>query len=327
MEVNTKSMSDTISFDMFVDQPFETTVSKSVCFEGVGLHSGRFVRMRISPAPANHGIKFRRVDVEGQLQTVVAHANYAKQSRLCTRIVNCEGVGLDTIEHFMASFAGIGLDNAVIEINAAEAPILDGSSQPIIEALNNAGLKILPVRRKYLTVLKAVEVGLDCGAWARIEPSNHLQIDVEIQFNDPAIGNQSFSYHHRNGSFAADLAYARTFCQLCDVELMQNAGLAMGGSLNNAIVVDNGRVLNKEGLRIDTEFARHKALDCLGDLSLLGMPIKAHLTAYRPGHALSTQLVQTLLADTNAFAVIGAGAEHSRSDSFAMPELAVAAIA
>ncbi len=320
-------MPDTLSFNTFVDQPFQTTLRQSVYLEGVGLHSGRFVRMSICPAPPNHGIKFRRVDVDVQLQTIIAHVKYAKQSKLCTRIVNDESVGVGTIEHFMASFAGIGLDNAIIEIDGSEAPILDGSSQPIVEALNNAGLEILPARRKYLTVLHPVEIALDCGAWARIEPCNHLQIDIEIQFDDPAIGKQSFSYRHRDGSFTADLAYARTFCQLRDVELMQNAGLAMGGSLNNAVVVDDGRVLNDGGLRIDKEFARHKTLDCLGDLSLLGMPIKARLTAYRPGHALSAQLVQALLAEPKAYVVIEAGAKHSRSDSFAMPELAVAAMA
>ncbi len=327
MAVTSEFMPDTMSFDMFVDQPFQTTLRKSVHLDGVGLHSGRFVRMSIGPAPANHGIKFRRVDINGRQQTIIAHARYARQSRLCTRIVNDKSVGVETIEHFMASFAGIGLDNAIIEIDASEAPILDGSSQPIVEALNNAGLEILPARRKYLTVLKPVEIALNCGAWARIEPYNHLQIDIEIHFDDPAIGKQRFSYSHRDGSFTTDLAYARTFCQLRDVELMQNAGLAMGGSLNNAVVVDDGRVLNDGGLRVDTEFARHKTLDCLGDLYLLGMPVKARLTAYRPGHALSTTLVQALLSDPNAYVVMEAGAEHSRSDSFAMPELAVAAMA
>jgi len=324
--VSPSLMPDTVSPDMFVDQPFQTTVRHAVSLEGIGLHSGRYVRLAIRPAPANHGIRFRRMDVQGTLQTIIAHAAYAKQTRLCTRIVNDDGVGLETIEHLMAGFAGIGLDNAIIEIDAAEAPILDGSSQPIIDALRHAGLEMLPARRKYMEVLKPVEVRLDCGAWARLTPADGLQIDIEIEFIDPAIGNQKFSYFHRDGAFAADLACARTFCQLRDVELMQNAGRAMGGSLSNAIVVDNGRILNEDGLRIDAEFARHKALDCLGDLFLLGMPIRAHMSAFRPGHALSTKLVQALLADPAAYAVIEAGAQHSHSDSYAMPELAAAAM-
>jgi UDP-3-O-[3-hydroxymyristoyl] N-acetylglucosamine deacetylase len=294
-------MPDTLSYNMFVEQPFQTTVRQIAHLEGIGLHSGRFVRMAICPAPANSGIKFRRMDIDGQLQTVIAHASYAERARLCTRIVNSEGITLETIEHLMAAFAGVGLDNAIIEIDAA--------------------------RRKYMIITKPVEVQLDCGAWARLEPADQLQIDVKIEFDDSAIGNQSFSYSHSDGSFAAELATARTFCQLRDVELMQNAGLALGGSLNNAIVVDNGKILNEGGLRVEREFVRHKVLDCLGDLFLIGMPVKAKMTASRPGHALSTKLVQTLLNDPTAYKVIEAGSEYSRSDSFAMPDLAAAAMA
>lgn len=321
------SMPDTLTYNGFVDQPFQTTVREVAQLEGIGLHSGRFVRVSICPAPANSGIKFRRIDVDGQLQTVIAHASYAEQARLCTRIVNSEGITLETIEHLMAAFAGVGLDNATIEIDASEAPILDGSSQPVLEALNNVGIELLPARRKYMIVTKPVEAQLDCGAWARLEPAEHLQIDVKIEFDDRAIGHQSFSYTHHDGSFATELAAARTFCQLRDVELMQNAGLALGGSLNNAVVVDDGEILNEGGLRIEREFARHKALDCLGDLFLVGMPIKAKMTALRPGHALSTKLVHALLNDPAAYKVIEAGSEHSRSDSFAMPEYAAAAMA
>jgi UDP-3-O-[3-hydroxymyristoyl] N-acetylglucosamine deacetylase len=320
-------MPDTLTYNGFVDQPFQTTVREVAQLEGIGLHSGRFVRVSICPAPANSGIKFRRIDVDGQLQTVIAHASYAEQARLCTRIVNSEGITLETIEHLMAAFAGVGLDNATIEIDASEAPILDGSSQPVLEALNNVGIELLPARRKYMIVTKPVEAQLDCGAWARLEPAEQLQIDVKIEFDDWAIGHQSFIYTHHDGSFATELAAARTFCQLRDVELMQNAGRALGGSLNNAVVVDDGEILNEGGLRIEREFARHKALDCLGDLFLVGMPIKAKMTALRPGHALSTKLVHALLNDPTAYKVIEAGSEHSRSDSFAMPEYAAAAMA
>ena len=165
----------------------------------------------------------------------------------------------------MATFAGVGLDNAVIEIDASEAPILDGSSQPILDAINNAGLEALPAKRKFMVVTKPVEVQLEPGAWARLDPSDRLQINVKIEFDDHAIGEQTYSYRHKDGSFAAELANARTFCQLRDVELMQNAGLALGGSLNNAIVVDDGKILNDGGLRVE-KFVRHKVLDCLGDL-------------------------------------------------------------
>lgn len=310
---------------MYIEQPFQTTVSRDVVLEDVGLHSGRFVRAVICPAPANTGIKFRRVDIEEQLQTVAAHADNAEQARLCTRIVNADGVGLETVEHFMAAFAGLGVDNAIVEIDAGEAPIMDGSSKPIVDAINLAGLELLSVRRSQLVVTKPVEVRLDCGAWARLDPAPQLEIDVEIDFEDSAIGCQHYHYTHRDGSFEAELAGARTFCQKRDVTLMQNAGLALGGSLNNAIVVDDGVVLNEGGLRMDDEFVRHKVLDCLGDLYLLGMQIRGKLTASRPGHALSTQLVQALWRDSMSYMIVEDGAEHSRSDGYAMPELAAAA--
>ena len=320
-------MLDTLTHNMFVEQPFQTTVRQNAYLDGIGLHSGRFVRMVICPAPANTGIKFCRSDVNNQLQTVIAHASYAKRARLCTRIINSDGITLETIEHLMAAFAGIGLDNAIIQIDSSEAPILDGSSQPVLESLSNAGLETLPAKRKYMIVTKPVEARLECGAWARLEPAKQLQINVEIEFEDPAIGTQKYGYMHSDGSFAAEIAYARTFCQLCDVELMHNAGLALGGSLNNAIVVNNGEVLNKGGLRDEREFVRHKVLDCLGDLFLIGMPIKTKMTAFRPGHALSLQLVQTLLNDPTAYRIVGAVNEYEQSNSCVIPDLSAASMA
>ena len=145
-------MPDTLALNQFVDQPFQTTVRDCVTFDGIGLHSGRFVEVSICPAPANTGIKFLRIDIDTKLQTVEAHAKYAEQARLCTRIVNSDGIGLETIEHMMAAFAGVGLDNAVVEINAPEAPILDGSSQPVLDAINAVGLELLPARRKHMIV-------------------------------------------------------------------------------------------------------------------------------------------------------------------------------
>ena len=321
------SMADKFAFNQFVDQPFQTTLCDRVLFDGIGLHSGRFVELSICPAPANSGIKFNRVDVDSKRQTVEAHARFAKEARLCTRIVNVDGIGLETIEHMMAAFAGVGLDNAVVEINAPEAPILDGSSQPFVDAIKSVGLELLPARRKHIIVTKSVMVGLDNGAWARLDPSNHLEINIEITFDDAAIGNQTLTYLHSDGSFAAELARARTFCQLRDVQLMKNAGLALGGSLDNAIVVDDGKILNDGGLRMEREFVRHKALDCLGDLLLLGLPVKAKMTAYRPGHALSTKLAQMLLKDHSAFKIVEAGTTQIRSDSYALPEFAAAATA
>ena len=310
---------------MYINQPFQTTLADTVQFEDIALHSGRFVHASICPAAAGTGIKFRRMDVEESLQTVPAHADYAEQARLCTRIANADGIGLETIEHFMAAFAGIGLDNAIVEVDAGEAPILDGSSQPIIDAIRRVGLKTLNVRRKYIVITQPVEVQLENGAWARIEPADQLEIDVEIDFEDTAIGKQNLHYIHCDGSFEAELSTARTFCQLSDVDLMQNAGLALGGSLNNAVVVDNGTVVNEGGLRMEREFVRHKALDCLGDLYLLGLQMRGKLTASRPGHALSMMLIKALWQNKQAFQIVSDGAVTSQSEAYVMPELAAAA--
>ena len=310
---------------MYIEQPFQTTLKRIVMLEDIGLHSGRYVRASICPAPADTGIQFHRVDVEERRQTVVACADNAEQARLCTRIVNADGVGMETVEHFMAAFAGVGLDNAIVEIDAGEAPILDGSSKPIVDALNNAGLELLASRRRQLIVTQPIEVRMDCGAWARLEPADRLEIEVEIDFDDSAIGRQSYHYTHLDGSFESELASARTFCQMRDVKLMQSAGLALGGSLNNAIVVEDGAVLNEGGLRMDDEFVRHKVLDCLGDLYLLGMQVKGKMVASRPGHALSTKLIQKLWQDVQSYRIVEDGSPLGGADGYAMPELAAAA--
>jgi UDP-3-O-[3-hydroxymyristoyl] N-acetylglucosamine deacetylase len=319
-------MPDTVAYRKYLSQSFQTTVRDTITLEGVGLHSGRFVVMSICPSSANTGIRFQRTDVDTKLQTVWAHAKFAEPARLCTRIVNDEGIGLETIEHIMAAFAGIGLDNAVVKIDAPEAPILDGSSQPILEALQVVGLECLPAWRKYMIVVKPITVSCEDGSWARLEPFKGLEINIEIDFADKAIGNQRLTYNHRDGSFEAELSSARTFCQMRDVQLMKNAGLALGGSLNNALVVNDGVIMNDGGLRMEREFVRHKTLDCLGDLQLLGMQVHAKMTAFRPGHALSTKLVQNLLNSPSAFKIVEAGATQSRSDSYALPELAAAAM-
>jgi len=310
---------------MFIDQPFQTTLCETIQLEDIGLHSGRYVRAVIRPAPTNSGIKFRRIDVEEGLQIIQAHAEFATEARLCTRIENINGVGLETVEHFMAAFAGLGVDNVIVDVDASEAPILDGSSRPLVEAINRVGLTVQAARRRNLVVIKPIEIELGCGAWARIEPAKQLEIDIEIDFEDSAIGRQRYHYRHGNGKFEAELAGARTFCQMRDVEFMQNAGLALGGSLNNAIVVENGAVLNEGGLRMENEFARHKALDCLGDLYLLGMQIRGKLTAFRPGHALSAKLVQALWHNSMAYQIIEDRVTMAGTEGYALPEVAAAA--
>lgn len=309
---------------MFSDQPMQTTVRDDVVFDGVGLHSGRFVHLTVHPAPANTGIQFQRIDVTEGRQTITAHPDNVRKARLCTRIENNDGVRLETVEHLMAAFAGLGIDNAVVSIDSGEAPILDGSSLPFVDALQRVGITVLASRRRTLVVTRPVRVE-HSGGWAMIEPHDRLEIDAEIEFDDPAIGRQRFHYLHGDGQFEQELASARTFCLLRDVAAMQNAGLALGGSLNNAIVVDDGHILNEHGLRMSQEFVRHKILDCLGDLYLLGVMLRGKVTASRPGHAMCAELVTTLWNSTESYRIIEEGVYVGHSDGYALPEVAAAA--
>ena len=310
--------------DQPLQSPMQTTVANVISFDGVGLHSGRFVRVSIHPAPANTGILFRRVDVTESRQTIAATPGSVRQARLCTRIVNDDGVGLETVEHIMAAFAGLGVDNAIVDIDGGEAPILDGSSLPVIEAINRIGIRQLGTRRRVLVVTSPVSVEHG-GGWAKLEPCDRLEIDAEIDFDDSAIGRQRFLYRHGAGAFERELAAARTFCLMRDVAAMQNAGLALGGSLSNAVVVENGTILNEGGLRMEREFVRHKILDCLGDLYLLGMTMRGKMTASRPGHAMCAKLINTLWNSPASFQVIEDGTVVEHSDGYALPEVAAAA--
>lgn len=308
----------------------QSTLARPVEVGGIGVHSGRYIDVAIHPAPANHGIVFHRTDlVEGD-HIIPATIDYAVPHHLCTRIENEDGIGVNTIEHFMAAFHGLGIDNLLIEIDGPEMPILDGSATPIISLLTKAGIEQQAAAKQVLVIIDEVEIDLGDGRHARLSPNEQLELDVSIDFDDSLIGQQSLRYSHDTGAFEASLANARTFCMLKDVEAMRNSGLARGGSLDNAVVVHNGSVLNDDGLRSDDEFVRHKALDCLGDLYLLGMAVRAKLTASRPGHALSTKLLQAVMARPDAFIIENRPEPQARQTGtqtgpWAYPETAVAA--
>ena len=305
---------------------FQNTLARPVEISGIGVHSGRYVEMTIHPAPAYHGIIFHRTDVIGSNYIIPATVDYAVPHPLCTRIENCDGVGVNTIEHFMAAFHGMGIDNLLIEVDGPEMPILDGSSTLITDLLFQAGLQEQSEAKQVFVMVGDVEIDLGNGRHARLSPHDQLELDVSIDFEDRLIGKQSLRYSHNKGAFKSKLADARTFCMLKDVETMRTNGLARGGSLDNAIVVHDGAVLNGDGLRSDDEFVRHKALDCLGDLYLLGMAIRAKLTISCPGHALSTELLHAVIAQPNSFVIENkAEASNSRAGTWTYPETAVAA--
>lgn len=278
----------------------QITLRSSISFTGVGLHSGVAVRMAIRPAAAGSGIAFWRSDVRGADRLVPARWDAVAPSRLCTQIENAHGVSVSTIEHVMAALAGCGVHNALIEIDGPEVPILDGSSAPFVRAIMAAGLRVLDAPLQALRVLKPVEVR-EGAALARLEPAESMEIAFTIDFADAAIGRQNLALNMANGTFVRELMDSRTFCRRADVEQMQAAGLALGGSYENAVVVDGAQVLSPGGLRREREAVRHKMLDAMGDLALAGAPILGRYTGNRAGHAMTNQLLRALFADPTAW--------------------------
>ena len=302
----------------------QRTLKHAVEITGIALHSGRFIHAVINPAPANYGIVFERIDVSGCDRIVPATIDNAVQNELCTRIENKDGVKVQTIEHFMAAFHGLNIDNLHIEIDGSEMPILDGSSQQITDRLNAVGIIEQDDFKQVLVLTEEIEYQDDSGVIMRLTPSDMLEIDITIDFDDAAIGTQRCTYIHEQDGFDDNLANARTFCLLRDVEQIRRSGMGQGGSLDNAVVVDDGKILNPTGLRGDDEFVRHKTLDCLGDLYLLGMTMKAKLVASRPGHAASTALLKLLKSRPEAFEVVKGNSPVALTPSWSMPDAAVA---
>lgn len=287
----------------------QNTLKSAATFEGVGLHSGKPVRMVVRPASANFGIWFKRVDLVGTDSLIAAHWEQVVPSRLCTLIRNAAGVEVSTIEHIMAALAGCAVQNALIEIDGPEVPILDGSAVPFVQGLLARGLieQTAPVRA--IRILKPVEVR-EGDASARLEPAEMLEIDFQIDFADRAIGRQSKKLNLSNGAFVRELCDSRTFCLQSDVEAMQANGLALGGLPGeNAVVFDGDHVLSPGGLRHADEPVRHKMLDAMGDLYLAGGPVLGRYTGIRAGHALTNKLLRTLFADPTAWRMVECGAQ------------------
>jgi UDP-3-O-[3-hydroxymyristoyl] N-acetylglucosamine deacetylase len=283
-------------------------LKSSVVFTGVGLHSGAVARMVVNPASADYGIWFRRTDLVGVDPLVPARWDAVIPSRLCTLVGNAAGATVSTIEHIMAALAGCGIHNALIEIDAGEVPILDGSAEQFVKAFLARGLREQTAPVRAVQILKPVEVR-EGDAVARLDPSEMLEIDFRIDFADSAIGTQAKSLSMANGAFVRELCNSRTFCRQQDVDDMRARGLALGGTLDNAVVIEGDRVLTPGGLRHDDEPVRHKMLDALGDLSLAGGPILGRYTGIRAGHALTNRLLRALFARPDSFRVIDCGAQ------------------
>jgi UDP-3-O-[3-hydroxymyristoyl] N-acetylglucosamine deacetylase len=284
----------------------QNTLKSPATFTGFGLHGGEPVRMVVRPAPADHGIWFRRSDVADRNALIPARWDAVTASQLCTVIGNADGVSVSTIEHIMAALAGFAIHNALVEIDGPEVPILDGSAVPFIAGFMAAGLEEqhLPVRA--VRILAPVEVR-EGGAVARLEPADMLEIDFRIDFEDEAIGVQTRRLNMANGAFVRELSDSRTFCRQSDVDAMRAKGLALGGTLENAVVFDGDQVLSPGGLRHADEPVRHKMLDALGDLALAGGPILGRYLGERAGHALTNRLLRALFADPEAYEIVDCG--------------------
>ena len=289
----------------------QTSIQSSVSFQGVGLHSGLPARLTIRPAEADHGIVFRRVDVIGRATDLPAWYSSVHQSPLCTRLENDDGVSISTIEHVMAALMGCGIHNALVEVDGPEVPILDGSSAAFVRGILSRGLRLLGYPVKALRILRPVSVARG-EAWARLTPHETLLIEFSIEFEDAAIGVQKKTLNMSNGSFVRELSNSRTFCRKADVDTMRANGLALGGTLENAVVVDGAEVLSPGGLRHVDEAVRHKMLDALGDLALAGAPILGHYQGMRAGHALTNDLLHALFADPANYEWVQCDAEMAR---------------
>ncbi|WP_294620285.1 UDP-3-O-acyl-N-acetylglucosamine deacetylase [uncultured Roseovarius sp.] len=289
----------------------QTSIQSSVSFQGVGLHSGLPARLTIRPADADHGIVFRRVDIIGKASDLPAWYEGVHQSPLCTRLENDDGVSLSTIEHIMAALMGCGIHNALIEVDGPEVPILDGSSAAFVRGILSRGIRSLNHPVKALRILRPVSVARG-EAWARLTPHETLLIEFSIEFEDAAIGVQKKTLNMSNGSFVRELSNSRTFCRKADVDTMRANGLALGGTLENAVVVDGAEVLSPGGLRHADEAVRHKMLDALGDLALAGAPILGHYQGMRAGHALTNDLLHALFADPANYEWVECDAEMAQ---------------
>jgi UDP-3-O-[3-hydroxymyristoyl] N-acetylglucosamine deacetylase len=293
----------------------QRTLKTTIKTTGVGLHTGARVDLVLRPAPPDTGIVFHRVDLPTAV-AIPADARHVGDTRLSSTLKH-DGASISTVEHVMSALAGLGIDNVHIDVAGPEIPIMDGSAGPFVFLLQSAGVVEQNAAKKYLTILQSVEVR-DGDKWARFDPFYGFKLDFTIDFPHPMFGSENrqvvidFAEH----SYVKEVARARTFGFMQDVEAMRAAGLGLGGSLQNAIVLDDFRVLNAEGLRYDNEFVKHKVLDAIGDLYLLGHPLIGQYTAFKSGHALNNALARTLLDRPEAFELTTFKAENDVPTAF-----------
>jgi UDP-3-O-[3-hydroxymyristoyl] N-acetylglucosamine deacetylase len=280
----------------------QRTIRRHISCVGIGLHSGNKVNLTLKPAPADFGIRFRRTDL-GDHHEVPATVHHLAGIQLATGLARNE-VSVETVEHLLAALVSVGIDNVIVELNSPEVPIMDGSAAPFIYLIHEAGVKRLLLPRKYLKIVRPIAISRGDKRIA-LYPSDHFKVTYSISYDHPLLRHQSRTLRITEDAFVEEVAPARTFTFLKDVEMLRQNGLALGGSLDNAIVLGETGVLNN-ALRFEDEFVRHKILDAIGDLALVGYPVIGHLVAHRAGHALHTEFAAKILEETQSWRLVEA---------------------
>lgn len=298
----------------------QCTLKNIIRATGVGLHTGKKVYLTLKPAPVNTGIIFRRIDLEPAVE-IPAHAENVGDTLLSTSLAK-DGVSISTVEHLLSAFAGLGIDNAFVDVSAAEVPIMDGSAGPFVFLIQSAGIDEQNEAKQFIRIKRPIKVE-DDNKWAKFEPFNGFKVSFAIEFDHPFFEESSkfASIDFSSTSFVKEVSRARTFGFLRDTEALRAKNLVLGGSLNNAVVVDDYRVLNEDGLRYDDEFVKHKILDAIGDLYLLGHSLIGAFEGNKSGHALNNRLLRALLADQSAWELVSFDDKDKSPISFiqAMP--------
>jgi UDP-3-O-[3-hydroxymyristoyl] N-acetylglucosamine deacetylase len=281
----------------------QRTLKTLISASGVGLHTGEKARISLRPAPADAGVVFRRIDLASPVD-IPARADLVGDTRLASCLMR-DGVRIHTVEHLMSALGGLGIDNVYVDLDAAEVPIMDGSASPFVLLIQQAGIVEQAAPKRFLRVTRAVEVR-EADKWARLDPYDGYKLSFSIEFKHPVIerSTQSVEIDFAETSYLKEIARARTFGFMHEVESLRESGLALGGGLDNAVVLDEYRVLNADGLRFGDEFIRHKLLDAIGDLYLLGRPLLGAFSAHKSGHALNNRLLRALLAEKDALELV-----------------------
>jgi len=300
----------------------QRTLKNAIRATGVGLHTGEKIYLTLRPAPVGTGIVFRRVDLSEPVD-IKADPDHVSDTRMSTTIES-QGVKVSTVEHLMAALAGLGIDNAYVDVTAPEVPIMDGSAGPFVFLLQSAGIEEQVAAKQFIRIKKPVRIQ-DDDKWVQFEPWDGFKVSFSIDFDHPSLrkSTQTACVDFSTTSFVKEVSRARTFGFMRDLEMLRAAGLARGGGLDNAIVMDNYRVLNEDGLRYEDEFVKHKVLDAIGDLYLLGHPLIGAFSAHKSGHALNNRILRTLMADQDAWELISYEETDKAAISFmrAMPSV------